>query len=318
MNIQLFGQRFGDSVVAPGPVPAGHRLLPAGHLFLLMILVAAYSPLSTVSSVYAADWELTLSASQPYTSAEGGRAAQSLTVGVRATAQDGFDNVSDTKTLGDAIVSIYADHPNFAPGQQFLARDLRAEHYPQSWSFVVSSSQNGPPITLNWTLPAGQPGSCQGVSLSLTDVTAGGTVNLLQPSYVYTNTVATPRRFTLTATQAAQSPSQAPVNLTRLHHESTSVQLAWHGVKKSSAVGYHVYRKDPGTANAVRRTAMPVPSPKYLDSDLVPGRYVYFVSAVSATGCESPLSTGLTVTVTPKQRRTHPSLMPLDHNGNNQ
>jgi hypothetical protein len=292
-------------------------------VFILVVLFVFFSvplpfTLCHLPSVYAADWELTLSASLPYTSAEGGRAAQSLTVGVRATAQDGFDNASDTKALGGAIVSIYADHPNFAPGQQFLARDLRADHFPQSWSFVVSSDQNEQPITLRWTLPAGQPGSCQGVSLSLTDATSGTTVNLLQPSYVYTNTVTTPRRFTVTATQEAQSPPPAPLNLFRPHHGSKSVQLAWSGVKHSSVVGYHVYRKDPGTTNAVRRTATPVHSPNYQDSGLVPGGYVYFVTAVNATGCESPFSSALQVTVKPNPRRSHQSLKPSDQHRDDQ
>jgi hypothetical protein len=314
MNIQ----RFGNGPMVLRPLPTSYRPPARTLLFLLIMLVAVSCPLSPVSPAYAADWELTLSASLPYPSAEGGRAAQSLTVGVRATAQDGFDNASDTKSLGGAIVSISADHPNFSPGHQLLARDLRADHYPQSWAFAVSSNQDGRPITLSWTLPAGQPGSCQGMSLSLTDVTAGATVNLLQPSYIYTNTAATPRRFMVTATQAAQSPPPAPVNLFGPLHGSASIHLAWSGVNKSSVVGYHVYRRDPGTANAVRRTAAPVPSPKYLDSDLVPGGYAYFVTAVTATGCESPLSDALAVTVKPKQRRSHPSQKPSDHNGSNQ
>jgi hypothetical protein len=291
-------------------------------MFIPVVLCVLFSvpvpcPLCRLPSVYAADWELTLSAGLPYTSAEGGQAAQSLTVGVRATAQDGFDNASDTKALGGAIVSIYADHPNFAPGRQFLARDLRADHYPQSWSFVVSSNQNEQPITLRWTLPAGQPGNCQGVSLSLTDATAGTTVNLLQPSYVYTNT-ATPRRFTVTATEAAESPPPAPLNLFRPHHGSKSVQLAWSVVKHSSVVGYHVYRKDPGTTNAMRRTATPVHGTDYLDSGLVPGGYLYFVTAVAATGCESPLSAALQVTVKPNPRRSHQSMNSSDHHRDNQ
>jgi len=304
--------------MVPRPRTTGCRFLAASLHSLFIILATASGPLSHVSPVYAADWELTLSASLPYPSAEGGRAAQSLTIGARATAQDGFDNASDTKALGGAIVSIYADHPNFTPGRQYLARDLRADHYPQSWAFVVSSNQNGQPVTLRWTMPAGQPGSCQGVSLSLTDETAGSTVSLLQPPYVYTNSVARPRRFTVMATQAAQSPPPAPVNLFRPRHQSTSVQLAWSEVKKSSVVGYHVYRKDPGTTNAVRRTATPVHSPKYLDSSLVPGGYAYFVTAVTASGCESPLSAALTVTVTPHQGRSHSSMKSSDHNRNNQ
>jgi hypothetical protein len=292
-------------------------------MFIPVVLCVLFSvpvpcPLCRLPSVYAADWELTVSASLPYTSAEGGRAAQSLTIGARATAQDGFDNASDTKALGGAIVSIYADHPNFAPGQQFLARDLRANHYPQTWDFVVSSNQDGRPITLRWTLPAGQPGSCQDVSLSLTDTTAGATVNLLQPSYVFTNSVALPRRFTVTATQSAQSPPPAPLNLFRPHHGSKTVQLAWSGVNHSSVVGYHVYRKDPGTTNAMRRTATPVRSTDYLDSGLVPGGYVYFVTAVNTTGCESPLSSALQVTVESKPRRSHQSLKPSDHHRDNQ
>jgi hypothetical protein len=314
MNIQ----RFGNCAMGPRPLPAGCRL-PAMNIFFFFIVMAAASCLlSPVPAVYAADWEMRLSASLPYLSAEGGRAAQSVTAGARATAQDAFDNASDTKALGNAVVSVYAYHPEFAPERQFLARDIRADHYPQSWTIVVSSNQNGQPITLSWTLPHGRPGSCLGVSLNLTDATTGATVDLLQPSYVYTNTVATPRRFTVTATQAAQDPPPAPLNLFGPNTGSKSVQLAWSGVNTSSVVGYYVYRKDPGTTGAMRRTSSPVPSPTYLDSDLVPGGYVYFVTAVTATGCESPPSATLTATVKPNPRRSPPSQQPSDHNRNNQ
>jgi hypothetical protein len=259
-----------------------------------------------------------LIASLPYTSAEGGRATQSVTAGMRQTAQDAFDNVSDTKALGSAIVSAYAYHPEFTPKHQFLAQDIRADHYPQSWTLYLSSNQDGQPVTLNWALPAATPGDCRGVTLSLTDVTAGTTVDLLQGSYAYTNRAATPRLFTLTATSAAQSAPAAPLNLFSPRRASTSVLLAWSEVTDSAVVGYQVYRKDPGTTGYVRRTASPAPSAKYLDSDLVPGGYAYFVTAVTATGCESPPSTALTVTVKSTTRRSHHFLKLSDHHRNNQ
>jgi hypothetical protein len=310
MNIQRFRQRFGNWSMEPKPLSHCSRFPATRLLGCVIVLAAAYCFLFPVPAVYAADWQMRVSASLPFLSAEGGRAAQSVTIGTRATAQDTFDNASDTKALGSAVVAVYAYHPEYAPEHQVLARDIRADHYPQSWALVVSSNQNGQPITLGWTLPPSQPGSCLGVSLNLTDETTGATVDLLQPSYVYTNTVATPRKFTVTATQTVQSPPPAPLNFFSPHSDSTSVRLSWSGVKKSLIVGYNVYRKDPGTMSAVRRTASPIPSPTYLDNGLVPGAYVYFVTAVTATGCESPPTTTVTATVTPNLRPSHPSLKP--------
>lgn len=259
----------------------------------------ALGPWPMVPVVHAADWEIKLVASLPYASAEGGRATQSVTAGMRQAAQDGFDNVSDTRALGSAIVSAYAYHPELAADQRFLAQDIRADHYPQSWTLYVSSNQDGQPVTVNWVLPAVTPGDCRGVTLSLTDVTAGSTVDLLQGSYVYTNHAATPRRFTLTATSSVQSAPPAPLNLFSPRTGSTSVLLAWSEVPDASVVGYQVYRKDPGATGYVRRTTSPLTNVKYSDSGLVPGDYAYVVTAATAAGCESAQSNALAVAIRP-------------------
>ena len=273
-------------------------------LFLAVSLVT--SALCVEPAVYAADWEMRLSASLPYTSAEGGRATQSVTVGAGTAAKDAFDNASDTKAINGLVMTAYAYHPEFATKDRFLARDIRADHYPQTWTIDIASNQDGQPVTLSWTLPPVRPGSCQDVTLSLTDASTGVTVDLLGPSYHYTNVAATPRRFTLTASQATQATPGAPPNL-RSHHRirSTASRLVWSKVNDPAVVGYHLYRKDPGATGFMRRTVSPLTSHTYLDSDLVPGDYAYYVTAVNSTGCESEPSNTIDVTIVSNPHPPH-------------
>jgi hypothetical protein len=278
----------------------------ADRLMLFLAVSLVTGALCSEPTVYAADWEMRLSASMPYTSAEGGRATQSVTVGAGKAAKDAFDNASDTKAINGFVMTAFVYHPEFAPNDQFLARDIRANHYPQTWMIDIASNQDGQPVTLSWTLPPGRPGGCQDVTLSLTDASTGVTVDLLGPSYQYSNVAATPRRFTLTASQATQNIPGPPMNLRipRQHIRSTAPSLIWNRVNDPSVVGYQLYRKDPGATGYVRRTVSPLTSPKYLDSDQAPGGYSYYVTAVTSAGCESSPSNTIDVTV--GANRHHP------------
>ncbi|HUJ79292.1 MAG TPA: fibronectin type III domain-containing protein [Nitrospiria bacterium] len=272
---------------------------PAARLFLSLATAACLQ--FSASFAYSADWEMRLSASLPYTTAEGGRATQSVTVGANSAAQDAFDNVSDTKALGIGVVTAYAYHPELASGDQFLARDIRADHYPQTWTINVASNQDGRPVTLTWTLPAGKPGNCQSVRLSLTDASTGATVDLLRPPYSYTNASAAPHRFILTASQATQTPPETPLNLHGPRTGAEAIQLNWSRVRDPSVVGYQLYRMNPGATGFVRRTAVPLSSTSVTDTGLVPGSYAYFVTAVTSAGCESGPSNTLAVTIGPSR-----------------
>jgi len=270
----------------------------ADGLVLILAVSLVTGILCFEPALYAADWEMRLSASLPYTSAEGGRATQSVIVGAGKAAKDAFDNASDTKAISGSVMTAYVDHPEFELKNRFLSRDIRADHYPQAWTIDVASNQDGQPVTLSWTLPPGRPGSCQGVALSLTDGSTGVTVDLLGPSYHYTNVAATPRRFTLTATQMTQTIPGSPANL-RSHHRirSTASRLVWGKVNDSVVVGYHLYRKDPGATGFLRRTVSPLASHNYLDNSLSPGDYSYYVTAVTSAGCESEPSNTIAVTI---------------------
>ena len=266
-------------------------------LVLLLLFTLAPCPVSPapLSSALAADWQANFTVSVP--DPLGGRATQGLAAGVRLTAQDGFDNAWDAMAMGGATLSAYFYHPDYAAEKRYLVRDFRADGYPKQWDIYVASGQNGQLVTMGWSLPHASPGSCLGMTLTLTDLTAGTPVDLTQPSYVYTNSAAAPRRFTLTATQTAQSPPPVPLNLYSPRTGTTSLLLAWSGVADPPVAGYHLYRKAPGAADFARLTASPLSSARYLDGNLVPGGYAYFVTAVTAAGCESSPSNALSVTI---------------------
>ena len=267
-------------------------------LLLIFTLAPCPLPLVPASSALASDWQLGLTVSVPYPGGEGGKARQTLTAGARSTALDGFDNTWDTVIYnnGSALLA-YFYHPEFATDDQQLARDIRLDSYPKQWDFYLSSDQDGQPVTLARSLPQPSMGACVGVSLSLTDVTAGGPVDLTQPSYLYTNNASTTRHFQLTATQAVQNPPAAPVNLFSPRTGTTAVLLSWRP-NSGGVTGYRVYRKDPGAAQYHQLTVTPTAVTKYLDQGLSPGSYSYEVTAVTAD-CESGPSAALAVTVGP-------------------
>jgi len=267
-------------------------------LFLLVTLAPCPLPLAPASSALAADWQLGITVTVPYSGGEGGKASQALAGGARSTALDGFDNAWDTVMFNNGTVLVaYFYHPGFATDQQFLARDFRADTYPQQWDVYVSSDQDGQPITLIRSLPQPSMGSCVEVALSLTDVTAGSPVDLTQAAYVYTNNAATPRQFELTATGVAVSPPEAPINLFSPRKGTTGVLLAW-GTNDVGVKGYRVYRKDPGATQYHQLTVTPATAAKYLDQGLIPGSYSYEVTAVT-DDCESGPSNALTVSIGP-------------------
>jgi hypothetical protein len=276
-------------------------LVPGSFILSLAIFLLASGlwPLVPVSSALSADWQWSVNISVPYVTAEGGKASQTVTAGARLTALDQFDNTWDTVAVGSTILSSYFYHPEYAPADQFLARDFRFDSYPKQWDLFVASDQDGQPITLAWSLPPTSMGSCLGLTLSLTDATTGAPVDLTQPTYLYTNNAAVTRHFVLNATQVITTPPSAPLSLFSPRTGTASVLLAWSGVTDPSVVGYHVYRKDPGATEYRRVTATPTPVAKYLDTGLNPGAYSYLVTAVTSTGCESSPSNALSVTVGP-------------------
>ena len=272
-------------------------LLGKVMVFFLFFALTPH-PLPLTPCVFASDWQLGLTISVPYPGGEGGKATQVLTAGARSTALDGFDNVWDTVIYnnGTALVA-YFYHPEFATDDQYLARDVRLDSYPKQWDFYVGSDQDGQPIALTPNLPQPSMGSCVGAALSLTDVTAGGAVDLTQPAYLYTNNASTTRHFQLTATQTTQSPPDPPFNLFSPRTGTTVVLLAWKAAS-GGVTGFRVYRKDPGATQYHQLTVAPMPTAKYLDQGLSPGGYSYEVTAVTAD-CESGPSGALAVSVGP-------------------
>ena len=277
------------------PCPVGMSVA----VFLFFTFSPCPLPLAPFPSAHAADWQLSINISVPYTMGEGGEATQRVTAGTRLTALDAFDNTWDTIALGSTILSAYAYHPEYAPAYELLARDFRFDRYPQQWDFYIVSNQDGQPVTLAWSLPATSMGACLGMTLTLTDVTAGTTVDLTQPTYGYTNSAGVMRQFQLDATQVVETPPLPPLNLFSPRTGTTSVLMAWAGVNSPSVVGYHVYRKAAGETAYQRLTTTSSTVAKYLDSGLSPASYSYLVTALTATGCESGPSNELTVSVGP-------------------
>jgi hypothetical protein len=263
-------------------------------LFLFFTLAPLPFTLHPLPSVLAADWQatVTFSVADPI----GGRAVQPLTAGMRVTALDGFDNTWDAIAMKGNTLAAYFYHPGDT-GHEFLARDVRFSSYPKQWDLYVDSDQDGQPVMMGWSLPQTAMGACLGIALTMTDVTAGAPVDLTQAGYTYANSAGVSRRFQLTASQVVETPPQQPVNLFSPRVGASSVLLAWTGTANPAVVGYHIYRKDPGSTGYKRRTVAPAPTAKYIDTDVAPGDYFYLVTSTSATGCESNPSNALAVKV---------------------
>ncbi len=281
------------------PLPFTLRFSSRG-LFVAVFFFLTWVPasLTLFPAVHAADWRVGLEISVPYTMGERDRATQLLGAGVRPTAQDAFDNSSDTISLGSAILSAYFYHPEDTEQQRFLVRDFRSDRLPQQWELYINSNQEGRPVTMTWTLLPTVMGRCLGVAFSLTDVTAGSAIDVAQASYAYPNSAGTPRHFQLRAEPVSQTPPQPPLDLVSRQAGPALVELAWTGGDAPALVGYHVYRKSAG-ASAQRLTSAALPTPAYRDEGLSPGSYTYQVTAVTATGCESGPSNELAVSIGP-------------------
>ncbi len=102
-------------------------------------------------SVHAADWELPLTVSIPYTGAEGEVAKTTLILGANPSATDGFDNVWDTPGFLENVLRAYFLHEDYSPPHQRLWRDVRSNRLPQEWDLWVLPAQAGASVTFNWS-----------------------------------------------------------------------------------------------------------------------------------------------------------------------
>ena len=152
---------------------------------------------------------------------------------------------------------------------------------------------------MEWMLPTTSAGTCLGMELTLTDVTAGTPVDLLQGSYQYTNSAGVPRQFQLDSIQIIETPPAPPSALFSPRTGTSSVLLAWNAVGDPAIIGSHVYRKVAGSTAYQRLTTTPTTTTKFVDNNVTAGSYSYLVTSVTAGGCESGPSNVIDITVGP-------------------
>jgi hypothetical protein len=112
--------------------------------------------------------------------------------------------------------------------------------------------------------------------------------------YHYSSPGPRTREFRITAAAApGQSQPSSPTNLWSPRQGRASVYLAW-SASGDSTITYHVYRETNQVSN--RLTAAPIAATAYVDTGVDLTKPVtYHVTAVAATGCESPPSNGFSL-----------------------
>jgi hypothetical protein len=100
-------------------------------------------------------------------------------------------------------------------------------------------------------------------------------------------------------------PPQTPTGLAAVPSGSdASIDLSWQADTETDLAGYHVYRQELSTTNQPlgslqRLTQTPLPGPAFHDASAVTGHhYAYRVTAIDATGNESPPSAPVLETAT--------------------
>jgi glucan 1,3-beta-glucosidase len=146
-----------------------------------------------------------------------------------------------------------------------------------------------------------------GVSVTATDVTAGGGVSgaTLTPGQTATLSVtfAPKQAETVSGTikissNVTGSPTSLAVAGTGVAGTGRSVALNWLASTSSNVSGYNVYRATGLTGAYTKLTAAPVSGLKFTDTSAVSGEtYVYVVTAVNSSGVESPYSTPATAVI---------------------
>ena len=236
--------------------------------------------------------EINLTVAVPSQAAEGGMAQNRLRLGVETGATDGFDTPWDAvAAFPSDVLTAVIQHPSYPSGRHSLWWDVRGETFPQVWDIEVTSDQADASISLSWTPPSTVAAECAKVTWTLKDALTGQTYDLASsPStYAFTNQVGTPRRFTVTASSMpTATPPPPPFNLWSPRQGRATVYLAWSG-PRDPGLRYHLYRED--DRGRVRVTASPQGATSYVDTGIDATRPVtYRVTAVDASGCESPYS----------------------------
>jgi hypothetical protein len=108
-----------------------------------------------------AAWQLTLDVSTPDPNSDTGTATNRLTLGTDQAATDAYDNTFDTVALLKGPIEAYIVHPEYAPEQQKLWRDIGSDALPKEWTIEVNSPESNTinikggidvPDNLNFTL----------------------------------------------------------------------------------------------------------------------------------------------------------------------
>ncbi len=262
--------------------------------FCLILLVLVFA--SAVA--WSADFEMEIRVSVPDAAADHGIATNRLVAGSHKPATEGFDPLFDVPALFyDDTLRAAFPHPALPPEQQSLWRDIRTDQLPLSWTFEISSNKDQRPITLQWFSTVG-PVGCEGVHFNLTDEGTGQVIDMgVATNYTYTNDSQRKRGFLLQAGATQNGPPQNPGKLWSPRYGKGGVLLTWSIPTGGGDVGYRIYRRQ-GTSSFSELVAAPLTANKYLDRGVAGGNtYIYKVTAISPSGCESGASNELTLTI---------------------
>jgi hypothetical protein len=236
--------------------------------------------------------ELQLRISVPHPDADAGTATNRLRLGTAASATSAFDPAFDLAAFPSPALSAVVRRPDYPAGQQALWWDIRADSLPQGWNIEISSDQPDALIGVSGSVLSGTQSGCAGTVWTLRDGETGDVLALTSGAvdYSYRNTAGAIRRLEITAAHGSTAPPQAPVNVWSPRQGRASVYVAWSGAD-DAAIKYHVYRTI--DQQAVRLTPSPIAATTYLDTRINRAKAVtYHVTAVTESGCESPMSAG--------------------------
>ncbi len=250
-----------------------------------------------VSTAHAVEFEMKITVSAPDPEADDGKAGITLVAGGNSEATYGFDPLFDVPALffENAFLKAAFPRPDLSSEVDPLWRDIRKDNF--SWTFDVSSRQDGTPVTLLWSKSVQSIG-CEGVEFTLTQEATGQVIDMeVATNYTFNSKGGIQNTFLLKAKLKQGNPPGIPGELWSPRIGKSGVLLTWSISTGENDIGYRVMRRQGGGSFAELVTT-PLSTNKYLDRNVIRGEtYTYHVIAVSSGGCKSIPSENLTLTI---------------------